>query len=421
MLRTIQVFLRLLTVAAMAGCLPAQGQLENRSLPRTAEQLQSPQLGSHVAPERRKVLIGRFLAQVDPADVDGAIAAIELLGEAPHVFVKEAVSRLRQTDRLERVFAVASEEQKGILRNSPVINRVGLRDVLWRDHLESFRAALASNSEGTIVALLSSTQSMNRLTAPLAEALLDALEADRLGEQARHEAARVLMDRWESLDKAVPRLRRWLSAQDPANEAAALRERTARAVLVLLGQPLSSLDLERILDEGDPAARLAALDQLRRVAPERWARLYRVTGQATALAEWDLETVRHFIEMAGSEQSAALAQWTATATLPSAANDALACSDLAWRLALLRRQPAPRASRFDTLWGLLTKRSSCRTDLSSQVDATLVDVAGNDLGLLVLGALGREGPGQLANIPLKLPSLSRALSEAVATRLAAGG
>ncbi|RVU18480.1 hypothetical protein [Methylobacterium oryzihabitans] len=385
-----------------------------------AEQLRLPQLRSHLTPERRKMLVGRLLAQIDPADVDGAIAAVELLGEAPQDFVDEAVSRLRQSAQLERVFAVASEEQKSIFRNSAVINRVGLREVLWRDHLESFRAALASNSDATIVALLSSAQSMTRLPAPLADALLDALEADRLGEQARHETARVLTGKWESLDKAVPRLRRWLSAQDPANEAAALRERTARAVLVRLGQPLSSRDLERILNEGGPEARLVALDQLRRVAPERWARLYRVTDQPTALDAWDLKTVRQFIEMAGPEQLPALARWTATLTLPSARSDALECPDLTWRLALLSRQPTPRASKFATLWGLLTKRSSCRMDLSRQVDTALVEVADADLGLLVLAALGREGPGQLANMPLRLPSLTRSLTDELAARLAMG-
>lgn len=420
MRRTIRNSLRVMIAAAVAGCLPTHGQSEDRALPRTAEQLQLPKLRSHLALERRKLLVGRVLAQVDPADVDGAIAAVELFGEAPKDFVEEAASRLRQSSQLERVFAAASEDQKGIFRNSAVINRAGLRDGLWRDYLESFQASLASNSETTVVALLPNAQSMTRLPAPLAEALLNALETDRLGEQARHEVARVLTAKWESLDQSVPRLRRWLSGQGSTNEAPALRERTASAVLARLGQSLPSRDLERVLDEGDPEARLAALNQLKHSAPERWARLYRVIAQSTALASWDLETVRQFIDMAGPEQLAALERWTATPKLPSAGNDALECPDLAWRLALLSRQSAPRASRFETLWGLLTRRSSCRTDLSKQVDAALADVAGDDLGRMVLAAVGRDGPGHLANMPLRLPSLSRSVSEELATRLAAG-
>lgn len=401
-------------------CLVAVARAGEEPLPRSAEQLTPPKLHSHLVPERLDVLVGRWIAQINPADVDGSIAAIELLSGAPKAFVDAAVPRLRESGALEKVFDAGNEQQKGVLRNSTVINQSGLRDLLWNDYLQSLQSALGARTEIEIIMLMPNAEFMQSLPVPVANALLTALEDEQLGEQARDEIARLLTKKWDSLKEEAPRLRDWLSTQRVDGDASAIRKQIARTVLARLGEPLSEVDLGILLTEGDADSRMAALDLLKSVEPQGWAQLYDDVKQTTVLATWDLASVNHFIEGAGPVQTAALDGWSATIALPSSASNALECADLRWRLSLLSRQSAPRAARFEILWNLLTKRSSCRDDISLEVDKALAAVAGDDRGNLVVAAVDRDGPGQLASTPLRLPLLSQFVSDLLAARLAAG-
>ncbi|TIL96293.1 MAG: hypothetical protein E5Y73_01940 [Mesorhizobium sp.] len=389
-------------------------------LPRSAEQLTLPRLHSHLAAERVDILVGRWLAQMDPADVDGSIAAIELLDGAPKAFVDAAVSRLRKSGDLEKIFAAGNAAQVDRLRNSVAINQSGLRDLLWRDYLLSLQSALAAKSEIDVIALMPSAEFMQPLPEPVAVALLAALEDGQLGNQARDETSRLLIRKWDSLGDEVSRLRGWLSAQDVQGDGSANRKQVARSVLARLGQPLSGEDLGILLSEGDAGSRMAALDQLKSNEPQRWAQLYDDIQQTTALETWDLASIDHFIEAAGLAQAATLDGWSATIKLSSSPGDELECADLRWRLSLLSRQSTPRGARFEMLWNLLSKRSSCRDDISSEVDKALVAVAGGELRSLVMAVNDRDGPGQLANAPLRLPLVSQSISDLLEARLADG-
>jgi hypothetical protein len=420
MRKAMKTLLRLAGSVVAASCLLSLGWADETHLPRSADQLTLPTLRSHMSVERLDVLVNRWIGLVNAADVTGAIAAIELLDGAPSAFVRVAVSRLRQSEALEKVFAAATDAQKSELRNSGAINRTGLRDLLWRDYLQSFQTALSANSETAVLALIPNADFMPSLPAPVAKAFLDGLENGQLGDQARHEISMVLIKKWNSLAEQAQRLRGWLSEQGAEGGARVTRKRVARSVLARLRQALPSADFNALLEEGDPDARIAALDQLKSIEPQRWARLYDDVQQTRALATWDLATLKRFIDAAGPDQTTALDRWSASIKLPSNGSEALQCPDLLWRLSLLSRQSAPRAVRFATLWNLLSKRSACRDDISADVDKTLIDVAGNDLGAWITRSVDRDGPTQLAAAPLRLPSVSRYVSELLETRLSTG-
>jgi hypothetical protein len=396
-----------LACVACVYCVLAGAQADEETLPRRAEQLAPPVLHSHLAPDRIDVLVGRWFSQIDPADVDGSLAAIRLLDGAPKVFVAAAASRLRESGVLEKIFTAGTTAQKDELRNSTAINVSGLRDLLWTDLLQELQSALADKAEMVVVALMPSAELMSSLPPPLAKALLDALEDEQLGDQVRHEISKILTEKWVFLKDETPRLRSWLSAQSVGGDGSAIRKQVARSVLVRLGEPVSGSDLETILDEGDPGARMAALDWLKLNEPDRWTRLYEDVAQARAVEMWDLASLDHLIVTAGPSQITALNGWSATIKRAPSMGNALDCSDLSWRLSLLSRQTTPRKSRFQTLWDLLSKEFSCADDVSAEIDKALVAVGGNDLRKLVVAAVDKDGAGQLANVPLQLPLLWR--------------
>ncbi len=90
MRKAVQVVLGLVAGGAVAVSYLFAIAWADEALPRSAEQLRPPKLRSHLPPERIDVLAGRWIAQIDPTDVAGSIAAIELLGGAPKVFVDAA-------------------------------------------------------------------------------------------------------------------------------------------------------------------------------------------------------------------------------------------------------------------------------------------------------------------------------------------
>src|ERR1700746_2200710 len=94
--------LRLIIIGlALVDCLSGIARADEAAFPRHAEELTPPKLRSHLSPERIDVLVGRWIAQIDPADVEGATGAIDLLGDAPKAFVNAARLRLRKSGMLE--------------------------------------------------------------------------------------------------------------------------------------------------------------------------------------------------------------------------------------------------------------------------------------------------------------------------------
>ncbi|MDX8457273.1 hypothetical protein [Mesorhizobium humile] len=436
-------FYHITLVTVLVGCIAAPVSYAAATLPRSAEQLTTYLPRSHLAGDQIEILVTRWFGQIEESDVDGSIAAIEFLRGAPPAFAKLAIKKLRDSDILEKVFMAANDVQKDRLRNSTVINENQLRDLLWRDYLAMLQAAFAEKGDaGTTTALflVANVSAMRLLPAPIADAYLSALQDDALNGQLRDEIAAMLRGRWAELRPQKEKLRAWSKVGAGASVAGDVRRRLGLSVLARLGEPLSDLEINDVAAEGPadflamvaarPTIAQAHIPQLvgilRDVSdPELWTAAHAALQTADPVAlsafyagvdqqsaeNWSPATLDRFIRFADSQEITAFKNWTA-------AGKAVDCDGLRWRLSLLQRQTSARDLRFGQAWNLLTKGTVCENDLSSEIDDALTSIGGDQLASLLVGAIDKEGPGQLANMTLVLPQVSRSMAGLLDDRLA---
>jgi hypothetical protein len=434
----------LAAVAGLIGCVAAPFGVCAEGLPRNAEDMISYQPTVHLSGDQIAILVARWFAQIKPEEVDGSIAAIEFLRAAPDVFSKTAVEKLRHSDLLQKVFEAADSQQKSRLRNSQIVNRFKLRDLLWRDHFEMLQAALAENTAAattTVLSLIAGVNFMQELPPPLAEAYVNALLNDGLDDQVRTEIAGLLRDHWSALKAQGDMLKTWLRANVTGSPAVEVRRQVALSVLARLEVPLSADEIDAVATQ-NPADFLAvvrheptiahayvqqlfdilgsvndadvwtsAYTVLQQADPDALSAFYAGTTQELAMA-WNPSVLDRFIRSATAAQAALFKTWDAS-------GDNLDCDKLRWRLSLLQRQTTPRNDRFAKAWDLLIKKADCRDDLSMEVDNALAAIAGPALPDLLLAAVDKDGPGQLKFMPLVLRRATAALGGTLVARLVA--
>ncbi len=429
-------------VASIVGFVTPSASSAAERLPRNAEQLSAYQPKSHLAGDQLNILVARWFEQIRETDVDGSIAAIEFLQGASSSFVTSAVQKLRNSDILDRVFAAANDGQKDRLRNLPAINDNRLRDLLWRDYLATLQAALAEKNDptnATALFLIANVNGMQLLPGPVAQEYLSALQDDALNDQLRDEIAAMLRRRWAELRPQKQRLTAWLKAGGVASPAADVRRRLALSVLARLGEPLSDTDIDDVAADNpadflatvtispkiakahvsqlidilrntsDPELWTAANGALRAADPAALSAFYAGVNQQ-AVASWSPVILNRLVRSADAQEATVFNNWTAAGT-------AVDCDGLRWRLSLLERQTSAQDLRFEQAWNLLAKGSVCESDLSSEIDDALTSIGGDQMSNLLIVALDRDGPGQLASMTSVLPRVSGVVQNLLDDRL----
>jgi hypothetical protein len=159
-------------------------------------------------------LVTRFMEQLDPRHPNRAVAAIDLLTDAPQAIVDGVRARLETIDLLDKIYQAGGDGERDQLWNSTAIGKHDLRGLLDDAYGERLAAATGRHAGIELILLASVGDDLRRLPPELSSAMLAMVVMDDPAfDQSRAEFLSLLRRRADELTGERDLLAKWASGQ----------------------------------------------------------------------------------------------------------------------------------------------------------------------------------------------------------------